>query len=118
MSQPSKRVFYVVAAGAAPAANRVCEEAGFGAKAISAPLCAAGSPDGTAASHFWCSWAIRPEDEATVVTALAGIGLQEGAGLGRLVVDISEGEDPEATARASAAFLAGLGLQRCVKGLD
>ena len=117
MNTADKRVFYVVAAAEADAANRVLEAAGFGPGSISAPLCAVGSPDGTPATHFWCSWAIRSEDEAQVLDALASAGLSLGAGLARLLVDISDGEDPDATAQASAAFLAGLGLQRCVKGL-
>ena len=117
MNTADNRVFYVVAAEEADAANRVLEAAGYGPGSISAPLCPAGSPDGTAASHCWCSWALRSETEAQVVGLLAGAGLEVGTGVQRLVVDISDGEDTEATAQASAAFLAGLGLQRCVKGL-
>jgi len=115
--KPNLRVFYVVAAGDAEAANRLCEEAGYGPRAISAPLCPVGSPEGTPATHFWCSWAMSSETEAAVVGLLSGVGLQVGAGLARLVVDISGGEDVAATAQQSAALLAGLGLQRWVKGL-
>ena len=135
-----ERVFYVVAAGDAEQANRVLEEAGYGAGAIAAPLCASGSSDGTPPSHFWCSWAISEEDEAKALACLSAAGLEDGVNLWRLVVPATIGDDVAALScagvsvaarsRMSAArlekaeaeapsdvadFLDGLGLQRCVK---
>ena len=135
-----ERVFYVVAANDAGQANRVLEEAGFGAGAISAPLCASDSPDGTAPSHFWSSWAISEEDEAKALACLSAAGLEDGLNLWRLVMPAAIGDDLGALSCAGvsvaarnrlaaarvemsepeppsdvADFLAGLGLQRCVK---
>ena len=100
-----ERVFYVVAAGDAESANRVLEEAGFGAGCIAAPLCASGAADGTAASHFWCSWAAQAADRAKADACLSAAGLEDGVNLWRLVLDGETADAPgviEAAGQPSA----------------
>ena len=100
-----ERVFYVVAAGDAESANRVLKEAGFGAGCIAAPLCASGAADGTAASHFWCSWAAQAADRAKADACLSAAGLEDGVNLWRLVLDGETADAPgviEAAGQPSA----------------
>ena len=75
MSLYSTRLVLVIAAEQQDAANAACAALGFGPRTFLAPVWTGGSLDGAKATHYWCSWAMKPESESLVLGALAAAGV-------------------------------------------
>ena len=105
MSDFSTRLVMMVTAGEQRKANEACAGLGFGPNSFSAPLGADGEADVKKATHFGCSWAMRPEDEARVLEALAGAGVTPAR-------EKLEDRDPAESRACLDGLLARNGLQR------
>jgi len=71
----STRLVMVIPAAQQATANAACALLGFGPRTFEAPVWTAASIDGAVATHFWCSWAMKPENESLVLAALATAGV-------------------------------------------
>jgi hypothetical protein len=69
------RLVMVIPAEQQATANAACAQLGFGPRTFEAPVWTDASVDGAVATHYWCSWAMRPENEALVLAALATAGV-------------------------------------------
>ena len=69
------RLVMVIPAEQQATANAACALLGFGPRIFEAPVWTSSSLEGVKATHCWCSWAMRPENEALVLAALATAGV-------------------------------------------
>jgi hypothetical protein len=69
------RLVLVVPAEQQALANAACAQLGFGPRIFEAPVWSDSSLQGVKATHYWCSWAMQPQNEALVLAALATAGV-------------------------------------------
>jgi len=69
------RLVMVIPAEQQATANAACALLGFGPRTFEAPVWTNSSLEGVRATHYWCSWAMRPENEALVLAGLATAGV-------------------------------------------
>jgi len=71
----STRLVMVIPAQQQATANAALALLGFGPRTFEAPVWTSASLDGVKETHYWCSWAMQPENEALVLAALATAGV-------------------------------------------
>ena len=75
MTLYTTRMVLVIPAEQRAAANAACATLGFGPNNFCAPVWTEAAMEAAAATHYWCSWAMKPESEAVVLGALADAGV-------------------------------------------
>jgi hypothetical protein len=104
MTLYTTRLVMVIPAEQQAIANAACAQLGFGPRIFEAPVWTDGSIDGAVATHYWCSWAMRPENEAVVLAALATAGVD-------VVVQKVDRADPAVALPRPEDVLAARGLK-------